>query len=161
MRKEDLTEKVINRYLSLVHDTDDCIEWPLSKDKDGYGWDKLYINGKNKTIKAHRTSYLIFHGDIPETLQVCHSCDNPSCINPKHLWLGTCKQNIEDRDRKGHLNITPSWEANIKRSKITQDDVNNMRALYDSGIQQKEIAKVYGVSRTHVCVIVNNKSRVK
>lgn len=73
-----------------------CWEWQKSRDKHGYG----YVGQDAKTKKAHRVSYETFIGLIPEGMCVLHRCDNPPCINPEHLFLGTLKQNALDRDAK-------------------------------------------------------------
>lgn len=74
-----------------------CWEWISKKDKDGYG---KFIIGK-KSIRAHRFSYEFFESEIMEKMFICHSCDNPSCVNPKHLWLGTNQDNQIDSVKKG------------------------------------------------------------
>lgn len=74
-----------------------CIEWIGGKDPNGYG--RFSLSGKGDY--AHRASYEIFKGPIPTGLCVCHKCDNPRCVNPDHLWLGTQTENIKDRDAKG------------------------------------------------------------
>ncbi len=160
MKAEDFTPKFISRYRSLIYDTDECIIWPLSKDIDGYGYDKLYKDKKNRTVKAHRAAYAIFKGEVPDNLLICHSCDNPSCINPKHLWIGTCKQNLDDRDRKGRLNIAPSHSYNIKHSKLSTEDVKTIREKAANGIRQYILAKEYKMSKAHICLIVHNKIRI-
>jgi hypothetical protein len=88
-----------------------------SKDKDGYG--KLCRNGR-----AHRISYEVHKGKIPNGMMVCHTCDNPSCVNPEHLWVGTCKQNIRDSVKKKRFN---HGETN-GISKLTEKEVRWIRA---------------------------------
>ena len=73
-----------------------CWIWIYGKTSRGYG--TLKINGKQ--IYAHRASYKEFIGDIPEGMLICHHCDTPLCVNPKHLFSGTCKDNHQDRERK-------------------------------------------------------------
>lgn len=93
----------------------ECWEWTDTFAKDGYG--RFYINGK--TIGAHRASYLIYKGDIVNNLFVLHSCDNPKCVNPEHLWLGTQKMNMDDAKQKGRLNNGGGRKNGISHPSIT------------------------------------------
>ena len=87
----------MDRFFQKVNKTGFCWEWLAGKDKDGYG--KIKIRGK--TLQAHRVSWGIHNGPIPEGIGVLHRCDNPSCVNPLHLFLGTTLDNMRDRDAKG------------------------------------------------------------
>lgn len=73
-----------------------CWDWTRALSKEGYARTRL----QGKYEYGHRVSYRVFTGEIPKGMCVCHSCDNPKCINPKHLWLGTHQDNMADRDRK-------------------------------------------------------------
>ncbi len=75
-----------------------CWLWTGSRNQKGYGWSR--IQGIS-TRMAHRISWLLHRGDIPEGVLVCHKCDTPSCVNPDHLFLGTQKDNLLDMSRKG------------------------------------------------------------
>jgi len=91
-----MTDKTrFNKFADIKGDNE-CWNWLGSKLPSGYG--KTSYKGKH--IYAHRFSFLIHHGEIPDDKQVLHVCDNPSCVNFKHLWLGTIKQNMRDRDEK-------------------------------------------------------------
>jgi hypothetical protein len=93
--------------LSVKINANDCWVWQRSKLKKGYG--KITIGskkfGNRKNALAHRISYEIFVGPIPKGLQVCHDCDNPSCINPDHLFLGTNQDNVDDKQKKGRIGV--------------------------------------------------------
>lgn len=113
----------------------DCLEWTRAKQTRGYGvlWD-----GKQKL--AHRVMYELANGPIPDGLELMHSCDNPSCINLAHLSIGTHKENMYDRDKKGR-----SKQHTLRR--LTDQQVSLIRASNDT---LSAIASEYNVSRTTI-----------
>jgi hypothetical protein len=92
-----MAKDVIKRFLSKVSKSDGCWEWTASKQTYGYG--KMWFNGRLEC--AHRISFILFKGEIPKGIFVCHVCDNPPCVNPEHLFLGTVGDNIRDMVKKG------------------------------------------------------------
>jgi hypothetical protein len=122
---------------------DDCWEWKLSpKSNNGYGgiWD----NSKKKTLLAHRVSYELSNGEIPEGKLVMHTCDNPKCVNPSHLIIGTDKENGEDKARKGRSARNIFFgEANPK-SKLTLEQARYIKQHPE--MKHTELATMFGLS---------------
>lgn len=140
-----LKERVYSR--TAINERSGCWEWLGSKHK-GYG--KLTVgsraDGSRKSAFAHRVSYEIAFGKIPDGMEVCHKCDNPSCINPDHLFLGTRQDNVLDRQRKGR-NINHSGEEQT-RAKLTKKAVKDARweRAY-KGTSFSKLAEKYGVCK--------------
>ncbi len=104
-----------------------CWLWTSCVDHGGYGY--LHNRqGRPKNLKAHRLAYEQFIGPIPEGAYVCHSCDVPSCINPRHLWLGTHEENQKDRIRKGRS----AKGSDFKRSRLNEELVKAIRMAVGS-----------------------------
>lgn len=128
----------------------ECWEWQSVRNHRGYG--KFWLNGR--TDLAHRASYRIHHGPIPVGLAVRHRCDNPPCVNPAHLLVGTGKDNARDalerdRYRRGSRN---------GRAKLTEQQVSEIRRLRQQGETQKALAEQFGVSRSAIQFVLNGRN---
>ena len=119
-----------------------CWEWTASQNPDGYGQFKL--NGRRE--KAHRVAHVLYIGEIPKGMCVLHRCDNPSCVNPEHLFLGTHADNVKDKVAKGRA---AKGEKN-GRAKLTKEAVLHIRKRT---MLQREYARLYGVDQTTVSKI--------
>lgn len=117
---------------------DECWVWSGSKSRDGYG---LFGNGE-KTERAHRFIFRMTFGPIGRGMVILHKCDNPSCVNPSHLAIGTQAENVADmRRKKRAVNVNGERHG---RAKLTEAQVKEIR---DDKRMQKEIAAAYGVSK--------------
>lgn len=116
-------EQPISLFLSKVTKTDSCWLWNNSLDRDGYGT----ISISNFRLKAHRASYLFFVGELEEGKFVCHTCDNPRCVNPKHLFLGTHLDNERDKDLKGRRPVSNTGRV----TDLTDEDIVAIREQFD------------------------------
>ncbi len=114
-----------------------CWSWHGAHTRYGYG----LINMHHRTIQAHRASWMLHHGPIPDGLCVLHKCDNPRCTNPGHLFLGTQLENIADRERKGR-NVVPKGESSGNH-KLTESDVIDIRTLHAMGARTRDLVAAY------------------
>jgi hypothetical protein len=142
--KEQKLSRLKCLFDSKVIKGEGCWGWIASMDKDGYG-NMMY---NRKGIRAHRASWMIHFGDIPEGLWVLHKCDNPTCANPKHLFLGSAKDNNHDMIKKGR-NVMPSGE-NHWGSKLNSLDVSKIKKLLSQGLPQDKIAHMFNVAQATI-----------
>lgn len=128
-----------------------CWEWQKGKDDFGYGHFRNFLTGKMEN--AHRISYKTFKGNIPKGTFVCHSCDNAKCCNPEHLWLGSCKDNMQDAKKKER-----TLKGNKFRAKITADVVMKIRSEYGPKMGYKELGKRYKLDWSNIRAIIKRRS---
>lgn len=131
------------RYFMPGDPPDHCWIWTGRRNMHNYGT----FTVKGKPYGAHRVAYEVFVGPIPDGLYVCHHCDNPPCVNPKHLHVGTAKDNHADMDSRGR-------RAKVHRSgpiKLTMEQVREIQTIYAAGgVSQRELAKRYPVSKSTI-----------
>ena len=141
--RRPLEERMLDKFrVDKVHG---CWLWTGAIDKKGYGVTADGGRGFHRNILAHRASWMIHCGEIPNGLCVCHSCDNPPCINPDHLFLGTYKDNHADMDRKGR--------RVLGQAKLTPIEVLTIRMLLSQGLKQQLLADTFGVTNAQVSQI--------
>ena len=156
-------KSLVDRFWSKVDrcEPDQCWEWKAAKDIAGYG----RLNRFGRPELSHRVSYQLHHGPIPEGLHVLHSCDNPGCVNPAHLHLGTNTDNIREKMERGRCSrsggLPPGscgGETNHK-SKLTNEQAIQIRIRYAAGgVSQKQLGDEFGVSRGVISSIINGRS---
>ncbi len=154
----DYVSKVSRRFWAKVNkQSSGCWEWTAHLGAGGYGAIKFRENVDCawRDVGAHRVSWWLTHGKMP-TLYVLHRCDNPKCVNPDHLFLGTAKDNLDDMWAKGRANLSnrPKGE-NHPYSSITNAQANQIRLEYSrGGIRQTDLAEKYGISQPAISRII-------
>lgn len=137
------------RYVDRKDDSE-CWPWLASiRNKSGYG---SFEAGGKRSVLAHRMAWELSFGPIPASLCVCHTCDNPICVNPGHLFLGTKADNSADMISKGRA-VNPRGSAH-GNAIVNEADVVEIRSLVKIGMAQRPVAKRFGISQLHVSRIV-------
>ena len=129
-----------------VKGKDECWEWQGSKTTAGYG--SIYWYGKLKY--AHRLSLEFIGQVIPDRYHACHKCDNPSCVNPNHLFVGSPRDNMQDKVSKGRH----TFGEKHPNAKLTNSEVLEIRDMAEDGVFFSDIAKTFDVSESHISTIV-------
>jgi len=148
------TRTLPERFWSHVQRTDDCWLWTTAKNPKGYGIFNI-DKKRNKNELAHRISYRLVLGAIPDDLRVLHHCDTPSCVNPSHLFLGTPGDNMVDKVAK---NRQQKGEG-VPNAKLTDAQVIEIRQRYRAGdISQAQLAREYGVTHATMGSLLHRKT---
>lgn len=138
LSEEEKKERLKKSFDAKVIKKDGCWDWKGSKGPGGY----VNIRYNRKKILAHRISWIIHNGEIPDCLFVCHKCDNRRCTNPDHLFVGTTQENTKDRDEKKRQ----IHGSRHHKSKLTESDVVEIKKRLVLGIPSKKIADEFGVT---------------
>lgn len=149
-KKAGVNPPLVERFWSKVtkKSNQECWNWTGVLTDKGYG----YIQHNKIRYLCHRISWLLAYQKMPK-LDLLHSCDNPICVNPKHLREGIQQENIEDM-----VNRNRQAKGEQAGSKLTKNNVINIRKLASKGLMYKDIAKIYNVDNSTISVIVNYKS---
>lgn len=130
----------IQRFHQKIRKTSRCWLWTGGTTRGGYGAFSFSTKMSRKTFRAHRLSWEIHRGKIPSGIEVCHNCpggDNPLCVNPSHLWLGTRRQNFDDMMKKGRHCKGEKYRS----AKLNDRLVRTMRRLFADGESANSIAR--------------------
>jgi len=133
-------------FWKKVNKTESCWLWTASKNTKGYGQFKV----DSRLEMAHKISFALTGKQLLKRDLVCHTCDNPSCVNPDHLYAGNHSMNTYDCWQRGRRN---------KSDQLTQEDVNNIRKAL-AYTTRKELATRYGVSKNTIEKIANYRTWV-
>jgi hypothetical protein len=157
-RKPRRVAPLEERFLQRVNQDgpNGCWLWTGNTQPTGYGsiWEK------GKSVYAHRVSYELYNGPIPAGMFICHHCDNPRCVNPKHLFAGTQAENMQDMKYKGHARH-PRPDSQGERHPmaiLTVSQVLEIRDLKEQGNSTREISLAYGVSKACIKDIIGRRS---
>lgn len=157
------TEKKLERlkksFEKHVVRKEGCWGWrgPIAKG----GYPVMSCRKEMGSDRGHKASWIIYKGMIPPKMHVCHSCDNPICTNPEHLWIGTHKQNNDDKIAKGRAKFVkpPTLKGEKNPSaKLSEDQVKEIRLLILQGHSSYGIGKDFGVSKTTILRIKNSEN---
>lgn len=149
-RSYSLAERVAARTVRSS-EPDGCWTWQGCRvGRNGYG--QIMLDAQSRKLDyAHRVAWALANGPIPDGMVVCHRCDNPRCVNPSHLFLGSQRENIHDAVRKGRWTVR----------KLSDDDVEAIRALAASGTLHRDIARAFHVARNTISSIVSRRARTE
>lgn len=149
VKRKTLKDRFENGFLKQ---NDGCWVWIRHRDNWGYG----QIWARNTMIRTHRISWILYRGEIPSNKLVLHHCDNPPCVNPDHLYIGTNQDNTNDKLLRGR-------EAKVRgekngNSKLTENDVIKIREWLDCGESDVSISQMFCVNRSLIRYIRIGKS---
>lgn len=144
LKREQPTLENIKHFVTVTDSG--CWEWKFCRNDSGYG--QFRLNGES--VYVHRHIWESFYG-IKASGFICHKCDNPPCCNPEHLFLGNAQMNIDDAREKGRL-------IGVHRSKLTADQVSQIRALYSAGgVTYRQLGQMFDVCHETIGLIMRER----
>lgn len=160
-----MSARELRLFWSYVIKGDGCWEWKTPCRDHGYGL--FWFRGHSR--RAHRVLYAHMYGPVPPELHVCHRCDNPACVRPDHLFLGTPSDNMQDSADKGRNGMQRFPDRNVftrirfsgeknAHAKLTDDQAREILRRGMSGEPVDSICKAFGLKRAHVSRIISRKS---
>lgn len=146
---------LIERFWAKVNKTETCWVWTASTRPGGYG---QFMVWQGQLVAAHRLSWEMVHGPVPVGLCVLHKCDNPPCVRPEHLFLGTAKDNIHDMIKKGRRKIgSQKRGADSQHAKLSAKQVIDLRRLWNEGhLTIPALARRFGVGCATISSVARN-----
>lgn len=149
-----LTPRLIQRFWNKVSKTENCWKWKGPAKSTGYG--QLCVKHGTPPVSAHRLSWLIHFGEIPDGQCVCHRCDNRICVRPDHLFLGTQSDNLKDMNRKGRRRGPTGTQ--VFSAKLDPRKVRTIFSLYWESHRKfglvTKLAKQFGVDRSTIYSVI-------
>lgn len=146
----ELTSTDVARFWRMVRRDESCWTWTSARNKSGHGRFAVWRHNHMTNLYAHRVSWQIHFGMIPDGLYICHRCDNPPCVRPDHLFMGTQTDNMHDAARKGRTAAPASANplryprgARHWNARLSEDQVRSIRASQESN---RTLARRFGVS---------------
>lgn len=167
-----IRDSTVKRFWNKVDKSGECWTWTASKNNKGYGQlmtEPGEIFTTKRPVLAHRMSWMIHFGAIPKDMEICHKCDNPQCVNPNHLFLGTHTDNMRDMIRKGKgamnqpnvMTVCPEkrhWGERNGQAKLTASQVREIRIGFQIGYSMNELGNMYGITRHAIGRIVRRQA---
>jgi hypothetical protein len=147
------------RFWKYVWKTDGCWVWTACTSAHGYG--QLSLGGRQirRMVYTHIFSWELHIGAIPKGMQICHRCDNPPCVRPDHLFLGTQAQNMADASAKGRIRLPDLRGAQHPMAKLSAGQVIEIRQLWSTGNWlQRELGERFGVSQVTISRLLLQKN---